>query len=100
MDGISGSLLDLLTYYDSEFTKLRALLEDKKILWITYEDGLLAGPVNAYKAIETELTLAPFIPRLRYGRTNPEPLRELILNFKELQDALLATDYEWMTKLD
>ena len=89
----------LLEYFDdwsNKFALLRRLLARERTLELSYERDIEASPVSAYLKCCEFLELEPFHPEVRLARTNPFPLRDLIVNWDEVQVALTGSPYEWM----
>jgi hypothetical protein len=89
-------LLRYLIDYDDQVQTLEKLLEERRLLKLTYEEDVQANPKTAYARICEFLGLEPANTSVRLSRTNPFPLKELIDNLEEVQSALCGTPYEWM----
>jgi len=90
-------LLGFLESYDQFFRSLREYLDGKRLLWITYEDDVFADPRVGYEKICSFIGVEPLEgPAVRYGKTNPYPLKEIVNNFSDLEGVLKGTTYEWM----
>ena len=89
----------LLQVYDQYYKELKKLLSDGSLL-ITYEDDILPDPVIAYKKIVNSLNLPPKNVDVRYQRTNPKALKEIVINIDEIHQHLKGTQYEWMLNID
>ena len=77
------------------YTKLKILL-GQDCLWLLYEKDILKAPNIAFQKATDFLGLEPVEATVRLGRTNPYPLREIILNFDEISAHLKGTVHEWM----
>lgn len=65
-------------------------------LKITYEDDILPDPLIAYRKIVNYIGLRPKKVMVKYQRTNPKRLEEIVLNLEEVKKSLKGTEYEWM----
>jgi hypothetical protein len=72
------------------------LLVGRDVLDLTYEDDVAADPVRAYRRICYFLGVKNEPVEIRYGRTTPQKLTEIIENFDEVKAALAGTEFEWM----
>jgi len=90
-------LLEFLESYNSFFRSLRECLNGKRLLWITYEDDVFGDPRVGYEKICSFIGVEPLEgAAVRYGKTNPYPLNEIVSNFSDLEYVLKGTAYEWM----
>ena len=89
-------LIDHFKNIEDEYRRLNELLQDDQCLTINYEKDILPDPLIAYEKICDFLNIEDQDPDIRYKRTNPFPLNEVIENFKEVEDLLKGTKYEWM----
>ena len=89
-------LLQYLVDYDDQVQTLDALLEERKLLKLTYEEDVRENPRTAYLRICGFLGLQPENTAVTLSRTNPFPLGEMIENIDEVEAVLRGTPYEWM----
>lgn len=89
-------LLAYLSDYDQQFNALESLLEGKRLLRLSYEQDIQEDPRIAYLRICEFLGLQPGNVSVNYSKTNPFPVRDMIENFEEVNEALYGTPYEWM----
>lgn len=89
-------LLDFLQRLEAPFQELTERLPREQTLCLWYEDHVAADPRVGYRAACEFLNLVPREGRIRFGRTNPFPLSEILSNFAEVQAALAGTPYEGM----
>lgn len=93
----SAPLRDVLEQFDRDFSALFARLRDRRHLHLTYEEDVQHDPKEAYRRICDHLGVVPMRrPRIRYRRTNPAPLSELVSNVDALRAELRGTSYECM----
>lgn len=90
-------LLELFKSMENNFKFLRELLPDNSLI-ITYENDVLKNPKHAYKKVCDFLSLKDENVKVEYKRTNPFPLKELIINYEEISELLKGTKYDWMLK--
>lgn len=96
VDGNTTPLLERLEKFDNDFNELATLLQGRKVLELSYEDHIEADPRVAYRMACDFLAITPKDVAIRYSKTNPYPLRELIRNFEDFAESLRNTRFEWM----
>lgn len=89
-------LLAYLSDYDGDIDALKTLLESRNSLHLTYEQDIQMDPRRAYHRICDFLALQPVDVSIKYARTNPFPICDMIENIEEVRQALHGTPYEWM----
>jgi hypothetical protein len=90
------SLLAYLQDYAENFRQLETLLKNQNVLYLTYEADITTDPLLGYQRICNFLNV-PYQPvEVRYGKTNPFNLTEIIANFTEVERYLKGTPFEWM----
>jgi LPS sulfotransferase NodH len=92
-----AELADGLSQTRNWETNYESLFSGTSMLSVFYED-LVKGLHEEYRKITDFLQLAFHPPRTEFERQNPEPLRDLIRNFNELQREFQQT--EWSTLFD
>lgn len=90
------SIIKHFEYLDSFYENTKKILNNKKSLFLTYEDNILENPVKAYKKVCDFLKIENQNPEVNLKRTNPFPLKDVIENFTEVENYLRGTKYEWM----
>lgn len=96
---IDGDAKPLLAFFDDwtqEFARLNALLATNDPLELSYELDVERNPLAAYEKCCDHLAIPPYSPVIKFSRTNPFPLKELVDNYSDLARALTNTRYEWM----
>ncbi len=93
-------LLRFLEAFDADFARLERLLEERRALFLTYEEHIRTDPTHAYRRICSFIGVRPAKVKVRYSRTNPFPLSSLILNYADVVDALRGTPYAWMVEAE
>jgi hypothetical protein len=96
IDWVERPLLDHLHQFEANFTEVAAVLRPYPTLTLTYEADILPDPAIGYGKVCRFLGLSEEKVTVRYGRSNPYPLRQLIQNFDEVAQALQNSPYEWM----
>ncbi len=91
-------LMDAFRLMDERYEILNRALTGKTKLDISYERHIQDDPHIAYEMVCRFLGLEPVPAETVYHRTNPFPLKDIIVNFKEVEDHLSGTPYEWMIK--
>lgn len=91
-------LLDALGKMSTYYDEFRNTLRNRGInyLDLTYEVDILNDPYQAYSKILNFIHIKPSNPKIRFRKTNPFKVSELISNFDELSLALKNTPYAWM----
>ncbi|MDX9873495.1 MAG: hypothetical protein RBS88_01180 [Spongiibacteraceae bacterium] len=90
------SLLERFAIFDELHQATRRALQGQQALQLTYERDIERNPVAAYQRICAFLDLEPAPAEVRLRRTNDAPLTDLIANFDEVAERLVATPYSWM----
>jgi hypothetical protein len=81
--------------FDHFINEMKSILPEN-CLKITYEDDILPDPLIAYRKIVNYIGLRPRKVAVKYQRTNPRKLQEIVLNLEEVSRVLKGTKYEWM----
>lgn len=98
IDGDAQPLLDYLRDWDAQFDQLEAALSGESALSLTYEDDIEQDPLVAYRKVCRYLGLESGTPEVRYGRTTPEPLSDIVTTLGAVRRALAGSGYEWMAQ--
>jgi hypothetical protein len=88
-------LINLMDYFAEFYNELKRLLPADS-LWLSYEDDILPDPSIGYKKVINYCGLIPEATTVRLGRTNPQSLENIILNYNEVKNKLESTPYNWM----
>lgn len=89
-------LIVWLQDHQETFQMLEELLRDRKVLYLTYENDISTDPLIAYRRVCNFLDFDQYPVSIRYSKTNPFNLTELISNFDETRHILCGTPFEWM----
>ncbi|MCP4362627.1 MAG: hypothetical protein GY796_31880 [Chloroflexi bacterium] len=89
-------LLAHLAQYAQDFAAIQMMLEPFSPLNLIYEDDILLDPQIGYAKCCHYLNIDNIEVIVRYGRSNPFPLREIITNYAEVAGELNGTPFEWM----
>lgn len=91
-------LIQALKIIDDYYFNLKITLDNLNIKFqnINYEIDIEKDPFIAYRKICSFLDLPPQNPKIRFTRTNPFPLSELISNYEEVENYLKGSKFEWM----
>lgn len=81
---------------ESNDLRIERALEGRNMLRLTYEDDIEQDPLVAYDKVCAFLGVKAPQVKVRLGRTNPFPMRQMIQNFDEVADVLRGTRHEWM----
>jgi len=90
-------LEDYLQQVDDTHSEVRAILEGEGILEIEYESDIdAAGAENAYRKVCKYFDIAPVEVKIKNRRVNPFNLVDTVLNYRDIEDRLRGTKFEWM----
>jgi len=92
----SKPLIQYLSDYTEQITWFEQSLKNKKLLKLNYEDDIQDDPNVAYRKVCDFLNVKPIDFEIKYSRTNPFAVNELIENFNDVEKELVGTPYEWM----
>ncbi len=97
IDRGSRPLIEYLQDYRRSFEELRSLLGHSNVIELTYENDIYDDPQIGYRRVCDSLAIGSFKKTvLRFGKTNPFKLEELIVNYDEVETCLIDTEFEWM----
>lgn len=98
IDGDAQPLLDYLRDWDAQFDQLDAELAGEESLSLTYEDDIEQDPLVAYGKVCDYLGLPVAAPEVRYTRTTPGPLEDIVTTLDAVRKSLAGSRYEWMAE--
>ena len=75
---------------------LKQAFSDLRVLHLTYEDDIAEDPKQAYRRVCKYVGVDCHDVSVRFSKTNPYNLRELLINFEEVKNALSGTAFDWM----
>lgn len=78
------SLDDVLESYSEFFVNAREELRDDGVLQLEYETHVESDPLNAYALICRHIGVEPQAPEIKFVKTAPQPLSELLENHDEV----------------
>jgi hypothetical protein len=91
-------LLQCFEAFEAGFEDLSRLLDGLKVLHLTYEEDIEGGPGTGYARICEYLGIDAVPVPVPFTRMNPFPLRDIIMNFGDVEKALAGTPFAWMTR--
>jgi hypothetical protein len=100
IDSTCKPLVELLRDYQDGVRRIEALLADRAVLRLRYEDDLAQDPLAGYRAVCGFLGLPAEQPQVRLGRTTPYPWRQVVENPEAVVAALAGTEFAWMASED
>lgn len=100
IDSDEKSLVEFLNDYDRQFQELEAAVSQRETLHLTYEKDILDNPHRAYERVCQFLGVPPRRVKVKFSRTNPFPLRQLLDNYDEVARVLSDTQFSWMVSDD
>ena len=89
-------LLDVLRQSEQDQVIMRELLGNEALLQLYYEDDIEHDPTRAYARMCEFLCVPSGEVSIEMSRTNPYPLRELLVNYEEVRRVLAGSTFEWM----
>jgi hypothetical protein len=96
IDRTSKPLMDFLKGFQYQWHSLSMMLDGERVLNLTYEDDVRDGPEAAYGRVCQFIGIDQIPVQIELAKTNPFPLRCLIVNFHEVEALLRGTAFEWM----
>ena len=89
-------LIEHLKGYEEDVCMLEDLLHQHNVLRLTYETDVLKDPLVGYRRICNFVNIDCIEYPIRYGKTNPFYLEDIILNYEEVKNTLGGSPFEWM----
>ncbi len=97
IQGKYAPLLEMIRHIDEETEKARHLVRGYfDFLPLYYEDHIESDPRVAYREVLTHLQVPHHDAEVTLKRINVKTLQELVENYREVEDLLAGTKYEWM----
>jgi hypothetical protein len=90
------SLLDHLRGFRDDVLNFQRIMNGRGFLKLTYEDDIMQDPVKTSIQVCEFLGISPAPAVIRYTRSTPFPLRDVVANFREVETALAGTEFAWM----
>lgn len=94
--GSGKDLVTLLHEYADYFKTLKQLLASKRVHHIIYEDQIDPDPRVAYRSLCQFFEIDTEQVEVRFKKTNPTLLKDIIVNFDEICEVLRGTPFENM----
>lgn len=89
-------LLEHLRGFRDDVVNFQRLMNGRGFLKLTYEDDIMQDPVKTSIRVCEFLGISPAPSLIRYTRSTPFPLRDVVSNFREVEAALAGTEFAWM----
>ena len=85
---------------DNCYKRLRKIIEKNGLeaLQLFYEDDIEDEPINGYTKICDFLNIKPQEIGVKYAKSNPYLLKDVIKNFDEVLKSFDKSKYKWMVK--
>lgn len=90
------SLICHLHGLQQEIEELERILANKRMLRLNYEEHIQSNPTVAYEHLCKFIKIEEQRVSPKFGKMNPFKLSEIIINFKEIEDLLKNSPFEWM----
>jgi hypothetical protein len=75
---------------------LRDVLANRRLLCLTYEDDIAIRPASAYQRVCEFTGMGDHPVTVRFSKTNPHELTDVLTNFSQVEQSLRGTPFEWM----
>ncbi|MGF1524206.1 MAG: hypothetical protein ACFBSF_17950 [Leptolyngbyaceae cyanobacterium] len=95
-NGYEKTLFEHLEIHQRNFRDFEKRLPAQNVLKLTYEDDISHDPRNAYQKVCKFLGVQYKDLPIRLSKTNPFPLSKILVNYEEVKDYLINTDFAWM----
>jgi len=89
-----GSILKRIKKYEQEVLDIESIKVPH--LTLNYEEDVLGNIQQGFEKIQNYLSIPRMKVAVSLQRMNPEPLNEILANFKEVESVLKNTPYQWM----
>ena len=91
---INKSLLETLESYYEYINYIKKYIDFQQGLCLSFEDDIASNPYKGYRKVCDFLNVKPLSnPEINLKRQNPSSLKEIITNFKEVEDYLKNTNF-------
>jgi hypothetical protein len=90
------SLVEHLQREQESLSELKHVLGGRRLLCLTYEGDLAASPEQTYRRVCDFAGLGYHQVTVPFGKTNPFKLRDIVINFSDVERVLRGTSFEWM----
>lgn len=95
-DTLKRPLIEHLQRTEQSVRELRELLSDRNLLCLTYEEAIQRQPEIAFRRVCEFAGVDDQPVTVRFNRTNPFDLAEVLTNFSDVERTLRGTSFEWM----
>ena len=95
MDYFTGTLIEILEMYETQFKELRKLVSPNH-LDLIYEDHIETDPEVGYRKVLTYFGLPYESITVNLGRTSSGSLHTDLENYDEVAEHLAGTQFAWM----
>jgi hypothetical protein len=89
-------LFEWFEQFDAIYRQIGELVPEAQRLYLTYEQHIASDPLIGYHRICEFIGVDPVSASVRYGKTNPFEVSDMLTNFMEVERVLHGTSYEWM----
>ena len=91
-----SSLSSHLHRAEESVRELKATLSGHQLLCLTYKDDIAASPEVGYRRVCEFVGVAEHPVSVRFRKTNPFDLSDVLTNFAQVERVLAGTEFEWM----
>jgi len=96
IDRDAKPLVAYLQEFEEKFYKLDQLLNNNKVLKLTYEDDVATSPLVGYRKVCDFLEIKQHPATVQFSKTNPFKLSNIVINFDDVEQILGETPFNWM----
>lgn len=90
------SLVSHLQREHESMCALKEILGTRRLLCLIYEDDIVGHPEIAFRRVCEFAGIDYHQTTVRFGKTNPFDLSDVLTNFSQVERALHGTAFEWM----
>ncbi len=90
------SLIAHLEHAEQCISELKASLQNRESLFLTYEDDIQQNPQVGYRRVCEFIGVDVQPVTVRFNKTNTRDLSDVLTNFSEVKQSLQETSFEWM----
>lgn len=90
------TIIDKIEFLKKFYSDLNDIMKNEKHLKLYYEDDILTNPVIACEKVIDFLDIKMHSPNINLKKQNPFPIKDILINFEEVEKHLKNTKFEWM----
>lgn len=90
------SLLEWFSIFSSSYSNLRSNLTGEPNIELQYENDIQLDVKKAYHKVCSFINTEGSTIEIPYARTNPFKMKDVVINFSEVEELLIRNGYSWM----